>query len=284
MMLNKYEQRSTNNKQRSKRRRWITLLVILSLLAVFVFAPFLAGLRSLAMMAVCDLYCEQTGLPHDLGLSLHMPLQNMDFYPVMLTSSDDAGMSAWFNSPVRFTVDYTIGSYPFLSAHSRFYDAESPLYAAYTGAYYLQGLGHAADRDTLMQITAFDQRCLALPAVGLDTPQAKFNAQNIRQSEKAIQISGYDWQRFDAEIETNGPEHQYKGFRTGYLLFGTPPPTQEDYPLRKLAGRIYTAYIAEDDLIIGLYILARDEATLEQIDRLVVSQTRIVWDKKKKHG
>ena len=276
------EQTNTNKKQPSRCCRRIILLMILCLLAVFFLAPFTAGLRSVAIMAAYDLYSEQISLPHDTGLSLAMPLQNMDFYPVMVTFSDDMGMSAWFNTPVRFTVDYTIGSYPFLSGHSRFYDVDSPLYAAYTGAYYLKGLGHAADRDTVMQITDFDQRCLALPAVGLSTAHVQFSAENIRQSDQAIQISGYDWQRFDAAILTNGPEHPYKGFKTGDLLFGIPPPAKEDYPLRQLAGRIYTTYFARKDLTVGLYILAKDEPTLDQIDRLVVSQTCLKWQDKNK--
>jgi hypothetical protein len=279
-MRGKNTQADKNKITPAKCKKLVARLAVLCLLAVFIFAPFTAGIRSIAVMGAYDLYCNQTSLPHALGLSLDMPLQNLDLFPVMVTMSDDAGMSSWLHTPVRFTVDYTIGGYPFLSGHSRFYDTDSPLYGAYIGAYYLYGLGHATDNDTVMQITAFDQRCLALPAAGLDAARAQFSAGNIRQDSKAVNISGYDWQRYDADISTNGPEHQKKGFQTGYLLFGDPPPSEEDYPLRTMAGRIYTTYIADKDLTVGLYILARDEGMVKEIDRRVVSQMRLTWQAK----
>ena len=122
-------------------RFWpLRLLAFLLLLAVFLFAPFTAGTRAFAITSAYDFYCERKSLPHELGLDIEMPIANMDFFPLMITYNDDNGMSTWLGRPVRFTVDYAVADFGFLSGHSRFYDFESPLYNAYVGAYYLHGL------------------------------------------------------------------------------------------------------------------------------------------------
>ena len=219
---------------RLRRRRWQKRLPALAALLVclltLIFAPFTASLRTKIILPAYDFVCEQNSLPHKLGLSVQMPLDRLGFYPLMITWSDDTGMSQWLQKPVQFTVDYAVADFDFLSAHShsRFYDRDDALYGAYAGAYYLRGLGGPTDPDTVMQIATFDQRCLALPALGLTTERSVFRAESIQKS--ATQLAGLTWQRYDASIVTNGPEHVKQGFQTGYILFGDPPPAKENYP------------------------------------------------------
>lgn len=256
-------------------KRALVLLIFFLAAVVFLFAPFTAGIRSLAAASVYDFFCEKQSLPEKLGIKLEIPLQNTEFLPLMLTYNDDRGMSAWLHKPVRFTVDYTAGGFEFLFDHSRFYDKNSALYNAYTGAYYLQGIGKPADKETILKVAAFDQRCLALPAIGLSTDQAVFEAFNIREHTETTEISGCEWHRFDAEITTNGPEHTKKAFQTGYILFGCPPRATAEYPLRPMIGRIYTTYLKDIDLTIGLYVIAKDEYVLTKINREILLKARI---------
>jgi hypothetical protein len=266
-------------KRRGPFRRLLPFLIVLFLLAVFLFAPFAAGMRAAVVIPVYDYFCERESLPQKLGLNVRMPLKNMDFNPVLITYNDDAGMSSWLGEPVSFTVDYAVAGFGFLSGHSYFYDKEHPLYNAYAGAYYVQGLGKPADREDVLGIASFDQRCLALPAIGLRTQDAVFEPVDIRKSSGPVKIAGYEWDRYDAVIKTNGPEHYRKSFHSGYVLFGDPPPSAEDYPLRETAGRIYVTYIKDLDLTVGLYILAKDASVVEEIDRKVVSGTQLIFAK-----
>lgn len=251
------------------------LLIFLCLAVFLLFMPFTAGIRSLVAASVYDCFCDKQSLPDKLGIKLEMPLQNTDFLPLLLTYNDDMGMSAWLHKPVRFTVDYTVGGFEFLSNHSRFYDIGSTLYNTYTGAYYLQGLGRPADKETILNIAAYDQCCLALPAIGLNTDQAVFEACGIRQYDANEKIAGYDWQCYDAVIITNGPEHTKKSFHTGYILFGEPPPAKTEYPLRQMAGRIYTTYLKDTDLTIGLYIIAKNEDVLTEVNGEILMKIKI---------
>lgn len=258
-------------------RRLLPLALVLILLALFVFAPFMAGPRSLAVVSAYDWYCEQSSLPTAVGLTLDMPIGNMGFHPVMVTFNDDPGMSSWLGRQVAFTVDYAVGSFGLFSSHSRFYEPQDPLYGAYVGAYYIRGLGSPADAQTVMNVAAFDQRCLALPALGLDTKDAVFQADDVNETNQNIALAGYDWHRYDAAITTNGPEHTKTGSRSGYVLFGDPPPASQQYPLRQMAGRIYVTYFAGRDLTVGLYIIAKDASVIDQIDSQVLSKVRITW-------
>ncbi len=258
--------------------RWlIALVAALSLLALFAFSPFTASLRALAVMSVYDSSCEKSSLPAAVGLAVDMPIAEHGFFPVMVTFNEDAGMSDWLDKPVRFTVDYAVAGYPFLSSHSGFYDPDDPLYGAYVGAYYLRGLDRPADEQTVMRITEFDQRCLALPAVGLEADKAVFRVDDVKATAPQVQMAGYDWQRYDAAIATNGPGYTKTRFHTGYLLFGDPPPAVEQYPLRQMAGRIYVTYFEGTDLTVGLYILAKDESVLDKIDANILSKARMTW-------
>lgn len=264
--------------QRRKLGRLFGLLITILLIVVFVFAPFTARNRSLIVMAVYDAYIEARSLPRDIGLNADMPLKAMDFYPIMITFNDDEGMSGRLGKPVRFTVDYTFADYDCLSGHSGFYDFANPLYNSYIGVYYLQGLGRQADQQAAFDIAEYDQRCLALAAIGLDYVDSKFEASGVKSS-TAKNFAGYTWTCYDAAIITNGPEHVRTVFNTGYLQFGNPPKTSEHYPQRTMYGRIYITYFQEMDLNVGLYIIAKDTDILEKIDNSVISEVKLTWKK-----
>jgi hypothetical protein len=258
--------------------RWLLpLLLVLCILAVVVFAPFMARVRALAVMSVYDLVYERDSVPLKLGLSVEMPLEKTDLFPLMITFNEDQGMSSWLGSPVHFTVDYAVADYTFLSDHSRFYDPESPLYGAYVGAYYLQGLGRLPDRDTVMQVAAFDQRCLALPAIGLGLKDSAFRVNAVRESSEAVSIGSYSWKCYDAAVTTNAPDHRQAGYESGAFLFGRPHASAAQYPMKEMAGRIYITYFKDQDLAVGLYIIAKDASVLAQIDRDVLSRSLLRW-------
>lgn len=258
------------------RRVLVVLAVMICLITAFLLLPFGARCRALLIMGTYDAVNGAASLPREAGLKVEIPHRNMDFFPIMLTCNANEGISRWLNTPVRFTVDYAIADFKPFSGHSGFYDESHPLYNAYTGVYYLQRLKKAADDQIAFDMAAFDQRCLALPSIGLNYADSVFEASEVICTAK--RFAGYDWTCIDAAILTNGPEHTRTAFHAGYIQYGSPPETSLHYPARNMRGRIYLTYLNDLDLNIGLYIIAKDEAVLSEIDQKIISRARFVDD------
>lgn len=274
----------------------VIVSIIIIILAIM-FLPVLARYRALLVMSAYDRYCEQTSVPRALSLSVELPYKvseedlqsagsdipakDMKYLPLLISFNDDAGMSYFLERDVRFTVDYAVADFPLFGKHSHFYEPQHPLYNSYIGAYYLTGYGKEAnDEDTALHlaksIAEFDQTALALPALGLASPDAVFNVIETIKEESLLH-EGLIWSSYTATIETNGGEHEPAAFLQSYLQFGK-SPGGVNYPLRLMKGQFYFTYIEEKDLFLGLYALLSDEEVLELVDRYILRQATIKFN------
>lgn len=258
---------------RPRRWRLLTAALGVALVLSLAFAPWLAKYRSLAVMSAYDWNYERTSLPHDAGVRVEMPLRGSGLYPLMITFNADQAMSHWLGEDVRFTVDFTFADFRAWQGHSGIFDPDDPLYGAYVGAYYLQGLGRAVSPTEVAQIAEFDQRGFALPALGLGFDDSRFEI--LESSVQPVRFAGLDWASHDARVRTNCPDHSPSGFLASYLQFGTPPRTSQHYPDCELWARIEVTYLAEQDLTIGLYIIAASPAEVDRLSQDVVRRSVI---------
>lgn len=260
---------------KKRRHRWLIALgVVVLLLANLAVNPWCARGRSLILMAGYDQVYERQSLPHDAGMHAEMPLDGTGLYPLLITFNDDPGMSGWLGEDVRFTVDFTFADFELWRGYSGIYDPENPLYGAYVGSYYVQGLGRELTDDEVTKIAEFDQRRLALPALGLGYSDNEFT---VLSSESApVEFSDRQWMNYQASIVTNCPAHSPDGFQISHLQFGRPPASPEQYPLCQMSAQIDVGYFPDQDLTIGLYVLSTSADTTSTLRGLTSLRTQII--------
>lgn len=258
-----------------RKKRWLAIaFVVLVLIVNLCFNPWCARWRSLAVMSGYTLSNQRSSLPHDLGIKAEMPLSDTDMYPLMITFNDDRGMSSWLDHPVRFTVDFTFADFDIRRGSSRIFDPNDPLYGAYVGAYYLQGLGRELTSEEITSVAEFDQRYLALPALGLHSADSTFTTSEV--SSQATQFNSRNWTNHHASVLTNCPDHQADKSLASYLQFGRPPDTDSHYPLCQMDAQIDVIYFPDSDLTIGLYVLTTSEQQTATLRNEISLSTQIV--------
>lgn len=259
------------------RHRWLAA----GLGAVFIIAnilvnPWLARERSLIAISAYDLNFEQKSIARRAGISVQQPLGEAGMYPILITYNDDQAMSRWLGTPVEFTVDFSFADFLPWQGHSAFYEPDDPRYGAYVGAYYLQGLGRPLTEAEVQRVAEFDQRMLALPAIGLGFKQNHFDV--LTSSSSSAQFGGLDWTTHDALVSTNCPDHSPSRFLPAYIQFGWPPPTSASYPTCELTARIEVTYLADRDVTLGLYLMAASPEEAERLSAQVIRRSTISLD------
>ncbi|MDD2214942.1 MAG: hypothetical protein PHR21_10460 [Oscillospiraceae bacterium] len=268
---------------RRHRRRWLSLGLVALALLLFLLLPALAGPRAVLLMSAYDQLNERHSVARQSGVTVSLPLDTQimgtALLPVMNTFNASAGLSAYLNQTVTFSIDYAVAGFKPLAARSEFYNPDSPLYNSYLGCYYVGGLGRELTTTELMTVTAFDQTCLALPALGLATADSQFEATDLQTH--TVTLAGQTWLQVDASLRTNGPLHHVRGFQTGYLQFGWPPAAAggqaTDYAPLAMYGRMYLLYLPDKDLNLALYAMTANQSALDQIDQQILRQVRLTY-------
>ena len=212
-------------------------------------------------------------MPRQTGVAVEMPLRGSGLYPLMITFNADRPMSDWLGAEVSFTVEFTFADFAPRQGHSSIFDPGHPLYGAYVGSYYLHGLGRPLSTAEVARVAEFDQRMLALPALGLRLADNRFEV--LATSTRPVGYAGLNWTSRDATVLTNCPDHSPDGFLLAYLQFGTPPRTDRHYPVCELAARIDVAWLPEHDLSVGTYIMAATGAEVDRMSAQVVQQATV---------
>ena len=249
--------------------------------------PPFARSRALLILNLYDIAETNISRLKSLGTEVRIPYKtpvaigekNYYFLPVMNTYEASRGLSAKLGRDIGFIIDYAVADYEIGPAgirrgYSAFYEANHPLYSSYIGSYYLSGNNFPMDEVVAMSALEYDLRSLALPAIGLIAPKSTFKVEKTQETNH-VEISGLTWTEYDAEINTNGPEHQPTGFQTGYLQFGLPPLELwkgPQYPKIKMYGRIYIIWLPEKNLSLGLYALASTHEALDALAETYLKQ------------
>lgn len=202
-----------------------------------------------------------------------------DWYPFVITFTDDKGFSWFIDEPAAFTVLYNFGHFKNRNGRSVYYDPESPYYSSFYGGYVVRmesgrHFGFYQDGginpEELVKVPYFDQIHLVLSSLGCPVEKRTFQEDNLMITHDVSYLGIPGWVRIDSQITTNSPLHTYKEFQMGYLQFGSPPRNgalKEDFPLVDLKGRAYVRYFDEYNATFVLYAMASDWAVVEACDR-----------------
>ncbi|MBO1263978.1 hypothetical protein J3A84_02835 [Proteiniclasticum sp. SCR006] len=258
------------------RRKWTFVTGALLLLCAFIFikAPGFAKARALLVVSLYDRYQEEQSVAEKLSISIQMPLENMEVFPILVTYNDE-NLSRFLGKQLHFTVDYTFGDFLEEEGHSRIYDSYDPLYNAYLGYYSITGFGKRISEEELMLLSEYDMQYLALPAVGLSPYESTFRIESHEKMPENLMLSSYPFTVYESTLTTNGPEHRGESFAPGDLLFGKSPPASVSYPLHEMKGRVYLHYYEDQDLNLIFYALGKSSALLEDFEESILKKTVI---------
>ena len=260
------------------RRKWglaVGALLILCAL-IFIKAPGYARERALLVISLYDRYQEKQSVAEKLGISIQMPLENMELFPMLVTYNDEH-LSRFLEKPLHFTVDYTFGDFIDGTGHSRIYDPYDPFYNAYLGYYSITGYGDRITEKELMLLSEYDMLHLALPAVGLSAKEGTFEIQSHERMPEDLILSSYAFTAYESTLRTHGPEHPGESFAPGDLLFGKSPPSPVSYPLHEMKGRVYLHYFEDQDLNLIFYTLGKSDALLDDFEENILKETEIIF-------
>ena len=256
-------------------------------------SPFYYPLRSFVVMYPYSYYHQQMSLIQQTDFNLQMPggfgKHHKPWHPLMLVFHDEYGFAHWQDEPWGLTVLYRFGGFEFGLPHSSYYDPDADAYSSFYGAYLVKHQTEASqyygfdDAGKMIpgdwsRITEYDQRYLVMPSLGLPPEQVVFNIEITEIQENIDYLEWAGWTRVDARIETNSPQHRYRGHQRGYLQYGLPLEPFEnepDFELITLYGRIYARQFDPWDVSVALYVVASSQEWLEVTDKQFISITRL---------
>lgn len=251
----------------------IVLIILIFSLVLLISSPSFAKTRSLIVMHTYNFYYQGSSIPKISGINLEVPVENMNYYPLLITFNSNEGMSSWLSTDVNFTVEFTFAD--FNNGRSGIYDVNSPLYNSYLGVYYLEGFKQKITESIAHEIVEYDIRKLALPALGLPSHLSIFEIDG-EITKTNDNINGLVWDKYLSKFKQNGPEHNRKKFLLSYLQFGSPPESISDYPVREMYGVLYTRYDINKDINICIYATAKDKTILTNIENEVIKKSEMI--------
>lgn len=274
-------------KKSSRRRRglWITL----GLIGVLIFAAAVPQTRSLLVMSVYSKINERQSIEAETGLYVKLPggasTLKRDWYPlVSCFEVGDAFGKSIGQSGTRLTILYNFGAFG-LSGHSSLYDADSPYYNSFYGAYLVQRPGTpygftadgAVDMAAMAQVPRYDFSRLVLWDFGLSLSDFVFDWA-ITGTEENVTVAGLDgWTRITASLTASSAAHNKDGFVSSYLQYGAPSAAvEEPFAPIGMVGLIYVRYFPDEETSVFLYALCTGDEVLSETDEHFLTQARII--------
>ncbi|RQD66924.1 MAG: hypothetical protein D5S00_11675 [Tindallia sp. MSAO_Bac2] len=272
----------------------IPLLIIAGLFLLLYSSPLFYQLRSYLIMMPYSHYHYRSSLAANTNLDIRIPAGRStttnDWYPWTLYYHD-TGFSRVTQLPYDLTILYTFGHFPTFHSGSSYYDSESPYHGSFYGAYLLRNqddkaipFGFDGDGNVIKEkwisIPEYDQRYLVLPTLGLRPEKVTFETKDIQMKDSVTYVDFSNWTMMDAIIITNSPQHQFIESRRGYLQYGLPSgKVEKEFKEVEMAGRIYARHFNEQNMTLGLYIIAPDFQILDYIDQNFLSKSEITGEK-----
>ncbi|QEK11041.1 hypothetical protein FQB35_00885 [Crassaminicella thermophila] len=249
---------------------------------------------SLKSYAFMYLYDKTQNTLHKKGINFYIPgglkTRKKDWYPLMLHYDASKYFSQYIKKDVSLYILYSFGAFDFFKGSSNFYNHASPYYASFYGGYAV--FCNDSDRpygfdkkgniniEEIKKVPMFDQTHLVLPSVGCPKDKVFFETtvQKIAYNQTYIGMNG--WTKIDAIIKSNAPIHKKSSIKnTGYIQYGKPHKNfykGYEYPLISLKGRIYVKYIDAFKGTFFLYIMAKDQKTVDLCDIQLLSKAYIL--------
>lgn len=250
-------------------------------------------LRSYAIMFPYSFIHKYNSFINKIDFNIHIPgglsTKERDWYPFMIYFNNDKGFSKHINKNLSITILYNFGAFNHKSGMSSYYDANSPYYSSFYGAYIIRdndnpinmfgyNKNNTLNIDEISKLVTYDQKNLVLTSLGLDSTKSSFNF-DITNINKNIDYLGHtNWTKVDAKIKTNGPIHRFKSHKRGYIQYGRPPhldPDISNFPVIDLYGRVYIKYFDEYNITVILYGMMSSMEILNQWDEEILEKTII---------
>ncbi|MBQ9766720.1 MAG: hypothetical protein IJW37_01265 [Lachnospiraceae bacterium] len=230
----------------------------------------------------------------DITLSIPggLSTSRSDWYPFVMTFTADGGFRRFTDdSSLSLTILYNFPAFSPTKGCSRLYDADSPYYNSFYGAYLVKDAdgrpyGFTENSDGMFypdaaavaDVPKYDFWWLVLSEFGLTGENAVFDW-NVTDVSEPLSYAGEEgFYRMDATLTVNGASHAYNGFTRSYLQYGTPnfPVTEPLAPV-PMYGRLYGKYLEEKGVSLFFYIVAADEGVLEECDSEILSLSTLSY-------
>ncbi len=265
-----------------RKQKIIRILCILIAAAALLATPWMAGVRSFAVMEVYSAVCRNRAEKAVSASGARVPFLNFSgraallsegWHPQMLFYDASEEFASQSGTTTRLHIYYTFPSFSVLRGESRLYEPSSPYYTAFCGAYVLSGEACGFDRsgslvpEEVAEAVRFDLFRLVLDDFGLDPDEGVFEWQ-MTGTTLLKEISPLDrsvWIRLDARLRVSGAAHSRRPQVRSSLQYGTPfarGSPEEEFAPADLLGRVYALRESEDTGIF-IYVLAKEETILD---------------------
>ena len=274
------------------------ILRIFAFLLLFAVSPLFPQLVSVSVMSVYSRLNEKDSLITQKDIRLHIPggfsTARSDWYPFVMNYEAGTDFGYCIDRPdVSLTILYNFPAFDSLKGCSRLYDASSPYYSSFYGAYLVEApsshpygfceneLGELVpDAKDVARVPKYDFFELVLSEFGLAEEEGVFDWQITDIKKEPSYAGENDFYRMDALLTVNGCAHNDTGFTPSYLQYGR-PYQKTDAPLAPvtLFGRLYGKYLPEKNTSVFFYIVAASKEVLEDCDRNILSHSTLSFSK-----
>lgn len=278
-------------KTKKRKKRHIGLAILLVILVVLLVPP-LATFRNLPLLLIYSAENAKNSIAKSENMEIRIPGGWSDlstkWFPAVLMYDPGDEYRYLVDPSARVNIYYSFPAYDLWKACSALYDASSPYYCGFYGAYLVQqdtpcgfteeGEFEEESLDEVLAVLKFDLFELVLDDFGLTDPQERCFSYELTDVRRGVRYAGWDdWVCLDAALMTNGAAHRPDGFRTSYLQYGYPLGMKDVEPFAetRLAGRLYGRYFEEQNTAVWFYLLCADEEVLEKTDANLLSCSRI---------
>lgn len=236
---------------------------------------------SLAVMKTYSSENERDSLLTEKGIEIDMQ-SGEGWYPFVMTFNADDGFRYFVgDDDIRLTILYNFPEFDLRKGCSRIYDAASPYYNSFYGAYALNGAygfdeSGKLDIDVASRVPEYDFTRLVLGDLGMPMNKKVFSWKPSAIWED-VRFAGYEgWTRIDVQMTVNGVAHQKEEYLRNYIQYGAPGyDVSEEFAPVSMKGRIYAKYFEEWDCSIYFYVMTGDEEVLEVCDGEILQKSEI---------
>lgn len=254
-----------------------------ALLAALGASPLWPYARSLAVMEVSSGLASRDSVMEAGSFTLELP-EISGWYPKVCTFCDDENFSLYIGEDAKLTILYCFPAFDLKTGSSVIFDPENPLYSSFYGAYAVSlasgepyGFREGESLEAAAAAVArYDYGNLVLRDFGLQWREQTFESSSAVVRSGVSCAGSDDWAIVDAQLLTNGLDHERKVFTRTYLQYGAPPGkcTAPFAPLTlecSIAVRFYPEYNAA----VYLYAMSPDRAVTDNCMERLMEKTVI---------
>jgi len=272
-------------------KRWQKVMIVLATLIAFIMSPYFQYVKSLAVMSVYSAseYNNSVMKNNDIDIRIPGGLSTLekDWYPFVMTFNPTASsFSQRVGRDVEISIMYNFGAFEYLKGASSYYDADSPYYNSFYGAYVIhdenQAFGFNSDgtlnEAELSIVPNYDMRILVLKSIGCPSPTFDYTVDDITYNNSYLDTVG--WTIMTSTIETQSPIHAVKKDYQAYIQYGKPSPADYDgldFPMMTLYGRVYAKYFEDEQVTVCFYIIGSDLEAMDRCDSEILQKSQLIF-------